>query len=315
MLPIFSVFVVAGLKLIPAFQAIYQALSSIQGRVQHLDNIKEDLQIIYEEAIISKDKNIRKSKKSIKQIEFSKGIELKNIAYQYPEREKIVLDAININIKKNSTVGIAGPSGSGKTTLADILMGLLVADSGELLIDGVKITTDNQLSWQEKITFVPQNLFLIDGTVKENILLGESLNQIDESKLNSILELTDLVEVLKILPEGLDTFIGDDGIQLSGGQRQRVGIARALYRDSDVIVLDEATSALDGISETKIMNSLERIRGSKTIILIAHRLSTLISTDKIVLINNGTIEAEGNYEKLIKQSELFRKMDKKNSDE
>ena len=155
-------------------------------------------------------------------------------------------------------------------------------------------------------------MFLIDGTVKENILLGKNLDLIDETKLDSILELTELSEVLKALPEGLDTYIGDDGIQLSGGQRQRVGIARALYKNSEIIVLDEATSALDGISEAKIMDSLEKIKGSKTIILIAHRLSTLIEADKIVLLNNGRIEAEGNYENLIKNSELFRKMDKKN---
>ena len=314
-LPIFSVFAVAGLKLIPAFQAIYHAIASIQGRIQHLNNIRDDLELIYEEAVNQDINNIQNSHKEHERIEFLEEIELKNIFYRYPEREKIILDGINLKIKKNSTVGIAGPSGSGKTTLVDILMCLLKANPGELLIDGVSIKTNHQLSWQEKITFVPQNLFLIDGTVKENILLGESLDQINESKLVSILELTELVEVLKNLPKGLDTYIGDDGIQLSGGQRQRVGIARALYRDSDVIVLDEATSALDGISETKIMDSLEKIRGSKTIILIAHRLSTLIKTDKIVLINNGKIEAEGHYERLIEQSELFRKMDKKRSEE
>ncbi len=311
-LPIFSVFAVAGLKLIPAFQAIYHSIAAIQGRVQHLNNIKDDIKLISEEATNKGIASFQNSDKKVERIGFFKEIELKNIAYRYPEKEKNILDGINLKIKKNSTVGIAGPSGSGKTTLADILMSLIRADSGELLIDGVRIKIDNQLSWQQKIAFVPQTLFLIDGTVKENILLGKNLDLIDETKLDSILELTELSEVLKTLPEGLDTYIGDDGIQLSGGQRQRVGIARALYKNSEIIVLDEATSALDGISEAKIMDSLEKIKGSKTIILIAHRLSTLIEADKIVLLNNGRIEAEGNYENLIKNSELFRKMDKKN---
>jgi HlyD family secretion protein len=208
----------------------------------------------------------------------------------------------------NSTVGIVGPSGSGKSTLIDILLGLIKPHEGHLKIDNIIIDNKNCRSWQNRIGFVAQSIFLSDRTFAENVAFGISKDEINFDRVKKALKMAHLDDLVASLENGINTNVGERGVQLSGGQRQRIGIARALYHEADVLIFDEATSSLDGITEQMIMEAINKFSGHKTIILIAHRLKTVKDCDKLFFINNGQVTDSGTYDELIETNVDFKKM-------
>jgi HlyD family secretion protein len=233
---------------------------------------------------------------------------LVDVNFCYPGKQKPALDGLNISISVNQVVGLVGASGSGKSTAIDILLGLIEPDQGYLAIDGKPVPADKKRAWQNSLGFVPQNIFLADASIRENIAFGLPPSQINEEDVQRATRMAHLDELVSDLPEGLDSRVGERGIQLSGGQRQRIGIARALYNDANVLVLDEATSALDGITEKLVMDAIHDFSGKKTIIMIAHRLSTVKQCDCIYLMDQGHIIDRGTYEELNRRNSIFQKM-------
>ena len=247
-------------------------------------------------------------KNKIEPIALTNELILKDIIFKYPNKSQPVLNKLNMTIPVNSTIGLVGKSGSGKSTLIDIILGLIEPDQGYLQIDNMIINKQNTRNWQQNIGFVPQHIFLSEGTVAENIAFGIEEKDIDLSRVNKTCELARLSGLIKSFENGIHSKIGEHGVQLSGGQRQRVGIARALYHDSNVLIFDEATSALDGITEKMIMNAIDKFKGKKTIILIAHRLKTIERCDQIFVIEEGRVTDKGSYADLINRNESFKKM-------
>jgi ABC-type multidrug transport system fused ATPase/permease subunit len=236
-------------------------------------------------------------------LDFSKGIELKNVVYKYPETSQEALRNISMKIVKGSTVGLIGPSGSGKSTLIDVLLGLFDPVSGDVYSDEISIKI-NMREWQSKIGYVPQTIYLTDDTLRNNIAFGVSKKDIDDEAIKRVIKSAYLGEFVKSLPMGLDTNVGERGVKLSGGQRQRVGIARALYNDPPILVLDEATSALDDETENVVMEAIKSLHGIKTIIIVAHRLSTIEHCDWLYRLEKGVIIDEGVPDEILKNSIL-----------
>ncbi|MDD3662908.1 MAG: ABC transporter ATP-binding protein [Candidatus Pacebacteria bacterium] len=302
-LPILSVYALAGFKLLPAFQQIYSSISSIKSNIAAFEAIRDDL-------IATKNLTTIEAVDFTKQIVPNQSIEFKDITFTYPTKDMPALDCINMSIKANSVVGIVGPSGSGKSTAIDILLGLISPQNGYLKVDGKIITEINLRAWQNSIGFVPQSIFLSEGTIAQNVAFGIPEENININKVKLALKLAHLEELVNDMPNGIDTKVGERGVQLSGGQRQRIGIARALYNDASLLVFDEATSALDGITEKMIMDAIHDFSGKKTIIMIAHRLKTVEKCDVIYFMSKGKIIDSGTYNELIDKNELFRKMAK-----
>jgi len=215
---------------------------------------------------------------------------------------------MNMEIPTGNVVGIVGPSGSGKSTAIDLLLGLIAPTKGELMIDGTPITAFNRRAWQNVIGFVPQSIFLSEGSISENVAFGLPASEINLEQVKKAIKLSHLEELVASLEHGLETKVGERGVQLSGGQRQRIGIARALYHEADVIVFDEATSALDGITEKMIMEAIYEFKGEKTVIMIAHRLKTVRNCDQIFFLEQGNVTDEGSYEYLIDNNRDFERM-------
>lgn len=301
-LPILSVYALAGFKLLPAFQLIYSNIANIRGSMAAFESIRIDLKNS------RNDSNTSKIVQATEQLNLTKSIKLENITFTYPEKNESALKNLTMHVYANSIVGIVGSSGSGKSTAIDIILGLIKPQYGELLIDGKKIDDTNMRVWQNSIGFVSQSIFLSEGTISENVAFGIPKDEIDIQKVNKALSLAHLQEFILDLPEGIDTRVGERGVQLSGGQRQRVGIARALYNDNSVLVFDEATSALDGITEKIIMDAIHDFDGKKTIIMIAHRLKTVKKCSKIFFIDKGHLIDSGTYDELIQNNEHFKKM-------
>ena len=236
------------------------------------------------------------------------SIRLEEVIFTYPGKEEPAAKNLDIEIPINKIIGLVGASGSGKSTTIDLLLGLIDPQHGRLLIDGKPVTPDRRRAWQNSLGFVPQNIFLADSSIRENIGFGLPLEAIDEERVRRAATMAHLDELLDELPDGLNTRVGERGVQLSGGQRQRIGIARALYHDADVLILDEATSALDGITEKLIMDAIHDFSGKKTIIMIAHRLATVKQCDTIYLLAGGEVVDAGSYEDLSKRNITFRRM-------
>jgi ABC-type bacteriocin/lantibiotic exporter with double-glycine peptidase domain len=213
-------------------------------------------------------------------------IRMEDITYKYPNTDKLILDKATMEIPIGKSVGIVGASGAGKTTIVDVLLGLLKPEEGRILADGVDVST-NYKGWLKNVGYIPQTIFMTDSTIRKNVAFGVPEDEIDDEKVWQALREAALDEFVKELPEGLDTEIGERGIRLSGGQRQRIGIARALFEDPEVLVLDEATSALDNDTEAAIMDSINRLHGRKTLVIIAHRLQTIEKCDMIYNIGDG----------------------------
>jgi HlyD family secretion protein len=236
-------------------------------------------------------------------------IRLNDVSFQYGmEGRARALVGANLRIPARSMVGIVGANGSGKTTLMDLIAGLLTPTSGELLIDGVALDEDSRAAWRARVAYVPQNIFLLDSSIAQNIAFGIAPNQIDTRRMLQAARAAQLEEFILSLPDKYDHTVGERGIQLSGGQRQRIGIARALYKEAPVLLLDEAMSALDGMTEVELMSVLQTLRGRSTIILIAHRLSLVRGCDVIFQLEAGRVIGSGSYAELTRESERFRRM-------
>ncbi len=290
-LPVISLYVYVGYRLMPALQEIYSSFTKISYIGPSIDKLYEDIKSI----------QLFKSNQSKDIIVLNKEITLNNIQYNYPDTVRTALKDINLKISVKTTVGIIGATGCGKTTTVDIILGLLEAQKGTLEIDGQIITKNNSSAWQRSIGYVPQNIYLSDNTIAANIAFGvESKNIIQENviKASKIANLHEFV--VNELPEKYQSLVGERGVKLSGGQRQRIGIARALYHNPSVLILDEATSALDNQTEQAVMDAINNLGKNITIILIAHRLSTVKKCDKIFLLENGKLKNEGTFEQLIK---------------
>ena len=300
-LPILSIYAVGAIKLLPAFQQIYGSIGVIKANLAAFDSIREDLNNSFR--VEPKKQIIEKKYLNPKQ-----QISLKNIAFTYPNKEEPTLNQLSMTIPANSVIGVVGPSGAGKSTLIDIFLGLIEPQEGQLIVDHTIINGQNRRSWQNSIGFVAQSIFLSEGTIAENIAFGISHDQIDLEQVQKVIKLAYLDEFIQTLNDGIDTRVGERGVQLSGGQRQRIGIARALYHKAEVIVFDEATSSLDGVTEKMIMDAIHDFSGQKTIILIAHRLKTVQKCDKIFFINNGKVDDQGTYQELLENNEHFKNM-------
>ncbi|MBF2718325.1 ABC transporter ATP-binding protein [Psychrobacter sp. NG254] len=306
-LPVLTVYALAGFKLLPALQQIYHSVATIRGNTAAFDSIKEDL---LASLVIEDEQSDTSDILDNRSIDLSKikNIRLNRVSFTYPNKILPALDNININIPVNSTVGFVGESGSGKSTAIDLLLGLISPNTGALMLDNIIIDKQNRKAWQQYIGFVPQSIFLSEGSITENVAFGICHDDIDLAKVKQAVKLAHLESLVESLTEGLDTKVGERGVQLSGGQRQRIGIARALYNQADVLVFDEATSALDGITEKVIMDAIEELSGQKTIVMIAHRLKTVKNCDVIYLMKQGRIVEQGTYQQLIDNNPMFKKM-------
>ncbi len=298
-IPVITLYAFAGYRLMPALQQMYVSLTQLRVVTPSVDNVYNDILNL---KAISEQKNTNL-------IDFKKNIVLDNIFYQYPNTSKTTLNNISLKIDAFTTTALVGETGSGKTTTVDIILGLLESQNGTLKIDNQIITRKNQKAWQSKIGYVPQQIFLADSSIEENIAFGIKPEDIDfESvkKASRIANLDNFVE--NELPKKYKTIVGERGIRLSGGQRQRIGIARALYHNPQLLILDEATNSLDSLTEKAIMNEVYSLKKKITTIIIAHRISTVKSCDKIFLFNKGALEDQGTYEDLIKKNRKFKKI-------
>jgi ATP-binding cassette, subfamily B, bacterial PglK len=299
--PTLGVFAFSVMRLLPALQQIYNSLATIRGGRAILDNITTDY--------LAGKAGTAVSQTSTAPLRLEQKLELSQVGFSYASAGRAALHGLDMVIPARTTVGIVGGTGAGKTTLVDLVLGLLIADAGEIRVDGTAITAENLRAWQKTLGYVPQAIFLTDDTVAANIAFGVPKDQIDMAAVERAARTAALHEfVLAELPLGYGTVVGERGIRLSGGQRQRIGIARALYRDPTLLIMDEATSALDNITERVVMEAVQNIRADKTIILIAHRLTTVKTCDAIFLMEQGRIVAQGTYDELVAGNETFRKM-------
>lgn len=282
-LPTIGFFGLAVLRLKPATIAVYNGIISLTYSKNLIDSIRKTLSLENKNSVSTNDI-----------IEFTKSIDLKDISFKYRGTDNFVLSNINLSIKKGISIGIIGPSGSGKSTLLDILMGLLIPTSGKILVDNKILTLDNISSWQSKIGYVPQLVHLIDDTIIKNIAFGISESEIN---LNRVIQCCEIVQLSKFIsdsmPKGYMSVVGERGVQLSGGQKQRIGIARALYHNPEIIIFDEASSALDGETEAAVMSAIDELSKSKTLIVVAHRLSTVKNCNVIIDLEYGRVKAIG----------------------
>ena len=297
-IPVITLYAFAGYRLLPSLQQIYISFTKLRFIVPALDAIIEDL--INLPPVIH-------SKKNETSLQFNKGITLSHIYYHYPNTSRTALYDINLSIPTGTTVGLVGATGSGKTTTVDIILGLLEAQQGELKVDGKIINKQNCRAWQSFIGYVPQQIFLADDTVAANIAFGNNPKDIDQVAVEYAAKAANLHDfIISELDQQYQTKVGERGIRLSGGQRQRIGIARALYRRPKVLILDEATSALDNLTEKEVMNEVHKISKNITVIMIAHRLSTVKNCDRIYLLENGKLKEQGTFDELINLNDQFR---------
>ena len=285
-MPQITLLAIAAMRLIPCANRINNHLTSIAYFEPFFMGVSDNLQEEIRDESIDYNEETYRRKQDVEKLEVSDKIELKGITYKYPNTDVLIFDHADMEIPIGKSVGIVGTSGSGKTTVVDIMLGLLRLQDGEILADGVEVR-DHYAQWLKNIGYIPQTIFMVDSTIRKNVAFGYADEEIDDSRVWEALKEAQLDEFVKGLPEGLDTSIGERGIRISGGQRQRIGIARALFEDPEVLVLDEATSALDNDTEAAIMDSINRLHGRKTLVIIAHRLQTIEKCDMVYRIENG----------------------------
>ena len=299
-LPVVALYALAGYRLMPSLQMIYSSIATLRSSLAALDILHKDLKSLpsfeYKDVIKS-------------EFKIRNNISLKNIYAKYPFASEMVLNGISVEIPVKKTIGFVGSSGSGKTTTVDLILGLLESKSGSFSVDGIDINSSNLKEWQRIIGYVPQEIFLTDDNIAANIAFGISIDKIDMHAVERASKIANLHDfVTNELNEGYLTEVGERGVRLSGGQRQRIGIARALYHNPQLLVLDEATSALDNVTENEVMEAVTNLCGDITIIIIAHRMSTVSECDKIYLLNKGEVLAEGTYDDLLKKNKEFKQM-------
>ncbi|MEA9417314.1 ABC transporter ATP-binding protein [Aeromonas caviae] len=299
-LPVLGIFGIAAFKLLPSFQQIYSGAAQIRNNLSALESITNDLvtaKMFYQP---------NGSHNGIDKL--SGDVRLIGVDFIYEGKSEPALTNINVNIPFRKTIGIVGSSGAGKSTIVDILIGAINLKKGSLEVGNIKIDETSLPSWRYNIGYVPQTPLMVDGTIAQNIALGMASNNIDAARLIKAIKMSQLEDWINELPLGINTFIGERGVQISGGQRQRIAIARALYNDAEYLFFDEATSALDSITEKNIMESISNMAGHKTIIMIAHRLNTVSNCDLIYFFENGRVNDHGTYNELLERNSHFKRM-------
>jgi ATP-binding cassette, subfamily B, bacterial PglK len=301
-LPIIALYAFAGYRLMPSLQSIFSSATTLRFNIAVIDSIRESFSEMNEE-------RLHRKFQSLDPLPIHDEIRLDNITFNYPGNTVPVIEDLNLTFKKNVNVGFVGATGSGKTTTVDIILGLLKPQKGCLKIDGIPLTPKNLQRWQLNLGYVPQHIFLCDDTVAANIAFGISPAEIDMNAVARAARIANLHDfVITELPKGYLTEVGERGVRLSGGQRQRIGIARALYHNPEVLIMDEATSSLDGITEESVIQAIRNLAGKKTIITIAHRLTTLRDCEVIYVMDKGRIVEQGAFEDLSRTSTRFKAM-------
>jgi ABC-type multidrug transport system fused ATPase/permease subunit len=295
-LPVLGLYAFAASRLLPAIQVVFSGVTTIRFHLASLDVVVRGME-----------KTLKKGDRDrgeLPPMRFSSAVALHNVAYRYPVSERDALAGVSLRIPRGQWVAVVGPTGSGKTTLVDVIVGLLTPTTGELTVDGALLTEPR--AWQKNVGYVPQQIFLADDSVRSNIAFGIPDDEIDQARVEESARIAQIHDFVSgELPHGYDTVVGERGIRLSGGQRQRLGIARALYRRPPLLVLDEATSALDGATETAFLAALRRQLQDRTVVSIAHRLSTTTSFDRVLLLDEGALVAEGTPEDAIVGRDRF----------
>ncbi|MDP1574202.1 MAG: ABC transporter ATP-binding protein [Coxiellaceae bacterium] len=294
MIPTLGIFATACIRLLPTISQLISQFSQIRSGAF-------TTQLIYEEINLLEN-TYKKNLEAISSSLIFKSFSLDRVLFRYPNAKQDALDNINLTLHRGQSIGFMGASGAGKSTLVSIFLGLLSPDAGQLLVDG--FTINNLREWLNNFAYIPQAIFLLDDTLKRNIALGTEDCDIDNQKLQEAIAMAQLSEVVSELPNGADTLIGENGVRLSGGQRQRVALARALYYEREIIIMDEATSALDNETEREVINSIKKLHGVKTLIVVAHRLTTLQYCDVVYKLEKGRIIAQGSFDDVVRKQEV-----------
>ncbi|NBD31921.1 MAG: ATP-binding cassette domain-containing protein [Cyanobacteria bacterium] len=300
LIPVLSVFALVSIRIIPSINQIVAGMSGIQASNYSFNKLYYDLKELDKFAHTSRSELAKIIPQTNQQysIAFQEKIVLQDIFYCYPSSIQNALNKINLTVKKGDSIAFIGKSGAGKTTLVDVILGLLIPEKGDILVDNWSIYEDIR-SWQNLIGYIPQSIFLMDDTLEKNIAFGVPDHLIDSARLNRAIETAQLSNLIPQLPDGLQTRVGERGVCLSGGQQQRVGIARAIYHEREILVFDEATAALDNETESLVTEAIKALSGQKTMITIAHRLSTVEHCDCIYLMDNGYITKSGSYAEVV----------------
>ncbi|MFO8054502.1 MAG: ABC transporter ATP-binding protein [Bacteroidales bacterium] len=295
-----SLFAAATYRLMPLFKQLLNQITTLRYHIFSVNPVYDDLtelKHVPDQPLGTEAEPMR----------FEKEIVFKDVDFAYPGREELVLKGINLSIQRGKAVALVGVSGAGKTTLVDTLLGLLDVKRGTITVDGSNMK-GHARQWRRNTGYIPQFIFLADASLKRNVTLGLEEKQIDEQRFRKAVEAAQLTQVIERLPRKENTLLGERGIRLSGGERQRVGIARALYQNPQLLIMDEGTSSLDSITEKYITDAIQRLKGERTIVMIAHRISTVVNCDVIYLMDHGNIIAAGTYEELMNSSVKFREM-------
>jgi ATP-binding cassette, subfamily B, bacterial PglK len=305
-LPLLALYTLSAYRLIPALQTIFSSLARARFYLPSAVALSADLADAETSSPLPHASMTERAAKGEASIQLAREIRFQHMTFAYPGTARPALHDISLVIPVNATVGVVGATGSGKTTLVDLLLGLFTPTEGEILIDDVELLPARLHAWKQRVGYVPQSIFLTDTSIRDNIAFGVAPDRIDHAAVERAARAAHLHGFIERLPERYDTLVGERGIRLSGGERQRIAIARALYRNPQVLVLDEATSALDGTTEEAVTEAIRSLAGRKTIVMIAHRLSTVRDCDRIYLIEAGRLAAAGTYDELIAANPTFR---------
>jgi len=297
---VMGVFAIASIRMIPASSQILHSIGRMRAMSYALDMLYKDLKELEAYNVPPMAQLMAGTSTASQQrpSEFDHAVSLKDVTFHYPNADKPAIENISLNIRKGESIALVGKSGSGKTTLVDIILGLLQPSSGDILVDGQSVYDDVR-AWQNLLGYIPQSIFLTDETIAQNIAFGVPAEQIDYDRVQMAVKAAQLEDLIEQLPEGLETMVGERGTRISGGQRQRVGIARALYYGREILVLDEATSALDSETEKLVSDAINSLAGDKTLIIIAHRVSTIEHCDRVYRLENGRMQQSGTYEEVV----------------
>lgn len=302
-LSLLGLYAFAGYKLLPQLQQVFDVATNLRFNMPALDVLLADM-------IVPETTPSAKSASSSSEIvTLRKSLQLKHVTFRYPGSDKPTIEDMNVTIPAGSTIGLAGSTGAGKTTVADIILGLLTPDFGDLLVDSTRITAANVRSWQRNLSYVPQQIYLADDTICRNIAFGRADGEIDRRSVERAARVAQIHDfIVHELPDGFDTMVGERGVRLSGGEQQRIGIARALYSLPNVLVLDEATGALDTVTERAVLRDIGILDPELTIIMVTHRLGTLSACDRIYFLEDGKMTASGSFADLLETSPRFADM-------
>ena len=304
-LSVLGLFAYVGMRLKPSIQKVVSSVNTVRFATPSLDDIAADLEMVGSLADAAAPGTDQTQPSVVPAL--AQGITLDSVSFTYQSSRSPALQAVDLEIRRGASIGICGPTGGGKSTLVDVIAGLLEPTTGSVRVDGVDIHDDVQ-AWYGQLGVVSQSVFLIDDTLRRNVALGVPAREIDDGAIERAVELAQLREVVDQLPEGLETSVGERGVRLSGGQRQRVAIARALYRDPEVLIFDEGTAALDNQTEADLVRALESLHGERTLILVAHRLTTVRHCDHILILEDGRIADQGTFDALVERHPLFASM-------